>query len=285
MHIMAAMDLPTVSVKMPASLAGQQNGKLPASLLVQPGFPGRPLARMHTLAAEAWSVMARDVKNQFQEVLSVTSTPDAYRTYAQQQTTFLARYTTTRLPGRPTKIWNGVTYWQKPGTAMAATPGTSNHGWGLAADTCLWRDNQPVAITANWPMFSWLLLNAFRYGLSWESDAEPWHLRYWAGDNVPAAVRPPAPPPITGDDEEVFIQFARSINPNLGPGEVFAIYTNGTKIWQINDGTLTAAQNLAALGGKDATIHDYPDMTLFGALGQVIGLNAPGHDQWGNKVA
>lgn len=285
------MAYPIVSVRMPSGLAGQQNGKLPSSLLVKPGFPGRPLGLMYPLAANAWVALARDVQAQFGEVLTVTSTGDAYRSYDHQVQTFTTRYTTTVLPGRPTKVWNGVTYWQKPGTAMAAVPGTSNHGWGLAADTCLWRDNAIVGITANMPMFNWMLLNAFRYGLSWEAQSEPWHLRYWSGDTIPAAVQPPptptpTPPTTTpGEDEEVFVQFARSINPSLGPGEVFAIYTNGTKIWQINDGTLAAAQQLAALGGKDSTVHDYPDMTLFGALGQVVGMNAPGHDAWGNKVA
>lgn len=87
---------------------------------------------------------------------------------------------------------------------------------------------------------------------------------------------PPLPP--QGDDDEVFIQLARS------NGEVFAVYSNGTKIWQPDDGTLQRFQDLAALGGKDATVHDYPDLTLFAALGQVIGQLPGGHDAWGNHV-
>jgi hypothetical protein len=191
------MAFPVVSVKMPSSLAGQSNGKLPPSLLVKPGFPGRPLGLLHPLASQAWLALARDVKAQFDEVLTVTSTGDAYRNYDRQVVTFTTRYTTTRLPGRPTKVWNGVTYWQKPGTAMAAVPGTSNHGWGLAIDTCLYRNNEVVGITANMPMFNWMQLNAFRYGLSWEAQSEPWHLRYWSGDTVPPAVKPPTPKPPT----------------------------------------------------------------------------------------
>ena len=199
------MAYPIVTVKMPSGLAGQPNGKLPASLLVKPGFPGRPLGQMYSLAAHAWLALARDVQAHFGEVLTVTSTGDAYRTYAHQEQTFKTRYTTTRLPGRPSKVWNGVTYWQKPGTAMAAVPGTSNHGWGLAADTCIYRDNAILGITANMPMFNWILLNAFRYGLSWEAQSEPWHLRYWSGDNVPPAVDTvPIPPsiPVPPNDED-----------------------------------------------------------------------------------
>jgi hypothetical protein len=188
------MAFPVVSVKMPSSLAGQPNGQLPSALLVKPGFPGRPLGLLHPLASQAWLALARDVQTQFAEVLTCTSTHDAYRNYNLQVVTFTTRYTKTRLVGRPTKIWNGVTYWQKPGTAMAAVPGTSNHGWGLAVDTCLYRDNAVVGITANMPMFNWMQLNAFRYGLSWEAQSEPWHLRYWSGDVVPPAVKQPQPP-------------------------------------------------------------------------------------------
>jgi D-alanyl-D-alanine carboxypeptidase len=202
------MAFPVVSVKMPSSLAGQPNGKLPSSLLVKPGFPGRPLGLLHPLSSQAWLALARDVQAQFGEVLTVTSTGDAYRNYDRQVITFTTRYTTTRLPGRPTKVWNGVTYWQKPGTAMAAVPGTSNHGWGLAIDTCLYRNNEVVGITANMPMFNWMQLNAFRYGLSWEAQSEPWHLRYWSGDTVPPAVEPkpqPIPHPDPEDDMKALV--------------------------------------------------------------------------------
>lgn len=280
------MAFPVHSVTIPTSLGGQSNGRLSSSLLVRPGFPGRPAGTLHQLASNAWLAMAREVQAHFGETLTVTSTGDAYRTYSQQEATFRNRYTTTRLPGRPTKQWMGQTWYQKPGTAMAGVPGTSNHGWGLATDTCIWRNNQVLGITANMPMFNWLLLNAFRFGLSWEAQSEPWHLRYYTGDRVPPAVgggapepTPPTPtPPTPTGDDEVLIQFARS------NGEVFAVYSNGTKIWQPNDGTLARAKDLAALGGKDNTVHDYPDLTLFAALGQVIGLIPAGHDNWGNHV-
>ncbi len=182
------MAYPVKAVSIPSSLGGVTNGKLPASLLVRPGFPGRPAGTLHRLAANAWLALAAEVAARFGETLTVTSTADAYRTYAQQEATFRNRYTTQVLAGRPSKIWNGQRWYQKPGTAMAAVPGTSNHGWGLAIDTCLWRNNQAIGITANMAMFNWMLLNAFRFGLSWEAQSEPWHLRYYAGDNVPPAV-------------------------------------------------------------------------------------------------
>jgi hypothetical protein len=65
---------------------------------------------------------------------------------------------------------------------------------------------------------------------------------------------------------------------------VYARYTNGLKVWYPDDGTLAMAASLTALAGRDGSIHDYPDLTVFAALGQVTGQNAPGHDAWGNKV-
>jgi peptidoglycan hydrolase-like protein with peptidoglycan-binding domain len=85
---------------------------------------------------------------------------------------------------------------------MAATPGTSNHGLGLAIDLAWYDSSQILGITARMDVFNWLLLNAFRYGFSWETQSEPWHIRYVAGDSIPQAVLdfehgPVTPPPVT----------------------------------------------------------------------------------------
>jgi hypothetical protein len=190
------MAYPVTVVTMPSSLVGQPNGKLPDALLVTPGFPGRPHARLHSHTARAWNALTAEVAARFGETLSVTSTVDAYRTYLTQEATFRARYQTAYLSGRPTKVWNGVTWYQKPNTAMAAVPGTSNHGYGLAIDACLWRNNTITGITANGPMFTWLLANAARYGFSWEAQSEPWHIRYVSGDRIPQAVLDYERPPV-----------------------------------------------------------------------------------------
>ena len=191
------MSQPITAVTIPRDLAGQSNGRLHESLLVVVGFPQRPTARLHSLADRAWKALSQEVFECFTETLTVTSTPDAYRSYAMQEQTFRLRYTTTVLEGRPWKIWNGVRWYQRPGTAMAAVPGTSNHGLGLAVDACIWRNNAIHSITDNQTMFKWLLDNAWRYGFSWEFDnEEPWHIRYFAGDLVPAAVLDFEQPPI-----------------------------------------------------------------------------------------
>jgi hypothetical protein len=201
------VSLPVTKLVMPSDLAGQSNGQLPDRLLITPGYPLRPRARMHRRAAGAFAALDVEVKRRFDEVLTVVSTNDAYRPYSMQETCFRSRYTTTPIVGRKTKTWNERTYWQMPNTAMAGVPGTSNHGWGLARDTAIVRGGQVVGILANRAMFDWMLSHAIDYGISWETQSEPWHLRYNAGDHPPVAVgaraastttAPPMAPPSPG---------------------------------------------------------------------------------------
>ena len=84
-------------------------------------------------------------------------------------------------------FYAGGTWWRIPGTARAAVPGTSNHGWGLAVDTAL--GDGPTHARSIAPAIPWLVDNAERFGWSWESQDEPWHIHYWAGDEVPDDVR------------------------------------------------------------------------------------------------
>ena len=50
---------------------------------------------------------------------------------------------------------------------LAATPGTSDHGWGLAADLRLDASAQ-----------AWMRANAGRYGFAEDTPREPWHWAY-----------------------------------------------------------------------------------------------------------
>jgi len=175
------MKLPVEKVVMPSCLKGQVNGKLDQQLLQPCGISSfkmvEPAARaMRALVAD---VSARGIK------VRATST---YRTYAQQEALFRSRYTLEPLPGRPTKRWNGRTWYQKPGTASAAVPGTSNHGLGLAVDFAEERDGKPGVESVSDRFVRWLIKNAATYGYSAELQSEPWHWRYVAGDNIPQAV-------------------------------------------------------------------------------------------------
>lgn len=189
------MRLPVASLVMPSCLKGQDNGKLSASLLVRCGI------QKFTMVEPAARSMKALVSAASQESIQVRST-GTYRSYEQQVALFLARYSKTRIVGRPTKKWNGVTYWQRPKTAMAAVPGTSNHGLGLAIDFAEERDGKPPVEPVSDRFVRWLVKNAKTYGFSAELQSEPWHWRYVAGDKIPQAVLyyelQQDKPPVTG---------------------------------------------------------------------------------------
>ncbi|NTW42137.1 MAG: peptidase M15, partial [Cellulomonadaceae bacterium] len=68
----------------------------------------------------------------------------------------------------------------KPG--LAATPGTSNHGWGLAIDLCSSETNSSAAITwlkTNGPTYGWV--NPDWAGVNGSGAYEPWHWEYLPG--------------------------------------------------------------------------------------------------------
>lgn len=69
---------------------------------------------------------------------------------------------------------------EKP--TLAATPGKSNHGWGLAFD-------MDFGSNVNSPGFQWMAKNARRFGISGPlpSPYEPWHWTYIGGED-PTAV-------------------------------------------------------------------------------------------------
>jgi hypothetical protein len=205
-------DLVTIYMK-------QDSGKLPDSMLVNIG----PSGNLHHDAARsyralAFMCMAID--------LPLTYTyGGCYRSYQSQVTLFLQRYSPTYLAGRPTKVWQGKTYWQKPNTAMAAVPGTSNHGWGIAVDFAF--DSNPtdgigpddaasISSHPQWPTFQKYALDC---GWSWEAQSEPWHLRLVTGSiptqtvlnaekvmyptpNPPAPTPNPTPTPLPEEDDD-----------------------------------------------------------------------------------
>jgi LAS superfamily LD-carboxypeptidase LdcB len=65
----------------------------------------------------------------------------------------------------------------KPG--LAAVPGTSNHGWGIAVDLCggveRFGTPQHEWVSSNGPAFGWLLP---AWAAQTGSKPEPWHFEY-----------------------------------------------------------------------------------------------------------
>lgn len=165
-----------VKVVMPKDLASHKSGRIPDDLL-RP-IPGG--GKLHWLAAQAWLAMVAKAKADGIE-LKPTSAGDTYRDYESQKRGFLSRYTTAAIQGASTRTFEGQKWYLKKGNAPMAAPGTSQHNWGIAID---------VHTASEAKRLKWLIANVKDFGFSWEVvPEEPWHLRYVAGDNVPAAVQ------------------------------------------------------------------------------------------------
>jgi LAS superfamily LD-carboxypeptidase LdcB len=67
------------------------------------------------------------------------------------------------------------------GGNLAATPGTSNHGWGTALDLSI----PPYPDANSDPKFMWLKANALTFGFhNNDAPSEPWHWDYEGGHPI-----------------------------------------------------------------------------------------------------
>ena len=119
------------------------NGRIPAGALSEVGSTG------HRLAAPAAAAMEGLLRAARQDGVTIGIT-DSYRGYDEQVD--LARRKGLYAQG-----------------GLAAAPGTSDHGWGLAVDLDL--DARAQA---------WMRANAGRFGFAENTPREPWHWKFTA---------------------------------------------------------------------------------------------------------
>lgn len=182
------MTFPVKTITRSALLSGQSNGKLDPSILEStPGQAGGATVILIKPAARSWRALVAAAKAAG-HILKAASVADSYRLYEIQERIFRERYQTTPIRTTDTKQWQGRTWYKKPGVAVAAAPGTSNHGWAQAVDTGEERDGDAGAEAFDDPTLRWIIDHAQTYGWSHELQTEPWHLHYFAGDQIPAAV-------------------------------------------------------------------------------------------------
>ena len=125
----------------PAELVGYGNGRIPADRLTSIGVGSH---KLYAPAAQAYKAMTADAAAQG-ITIGIT---DSYRSYESQ----------VDLAGRKGLYSQG---------GLAATPGTSNHGWGLAVDLDLNSSAQ-----------QWMRDNGWKYGFVEDTPREPWHWAY-----------------------------------------------------------------------------------------------------------
>lgn len=113
-----------------------ENGKLPDRLLVPFMSAEQPIDRqwrVHHQAFDNFTAFVAAAKHELNfDLVPIPGAPSAYRSYERQVDMFTQRYV--KGGSNKSKTWNGVTWGLRPGNAMAATPGRSNHGLGLAID-------------------------------------------------------------------------------------------------------------------------------------------------------
>jgi D-alanyl-D-alanine carboxypeptidase/Putative peptidoglycan binding domain len=163
------------SVPVPSAVRSHPNGRIPHELF-------QPCAlRSFVMVEPAAGAMRSLVAAAARDGVVVSST-GTWRSYEQQEQLFRSRYVTTDTGGKK-KVWNGTAYWQLPKVASAAVPGTSNHGWGLAADL----SNSPTEVLGGTTL-QWLIDHGPAFGFWNTVSSEVWHWSYCLGDAVPDGV-------------------------------------------------------------------------------------------------
>jgi hypothetical protein len=130
------------AISVPADLAAYGNGNIPAAALEPIGQDGH---RLWAPAAESYKQLVAAAAT---DGIDLTVT-DSYRSYDQQ----------VELADRKGLYADG---------GLAAVPGTSNHGWGVAVD---FNVNSPAAL-------EWLKTNGHTYGFVEAVTREPWHWEF-----------------------------------------------------------------------------------------------------------
>jgi len=181
------MTFPVRAIVRPACLNGQSNGQLSPSILMDTPVPYATwTCRLVTPAARAWRALSAAALKAG-HTLKPSGPADSFRPYDVQERIFLQRFTTS--PVSSTKrVWRGKTWYLNPGCALAAVPGTSNHGWGLAVDVGEETDGDTGTESIDQDTVNWLVANEERFGFSHEVQSEPWHVHYFSGDSIPRAV-------------------------------------------------------------------------------------------------
>lgn len=197
-------------VRLPDDLDPYPDQDFPGNLLVP--FMGK--WQVHHKAFDNFTAFVDAAKKAGVGVVPIPGAASAYRPLRDQVNLFLSRYTTTPTGNGKPKVYKGKTYWLKPGMAMAAVPGGSMHGWGLAID--FMRDNGRAINAAERKQ---LRAIGAPFAVADTVSSENWHFACQNADMV--AGHPVTPAPLPADspknDDAKLLQEAAQM-PKVGLG-------------------------------------------------------------------
>jgi hypothetical protein len=220
--------IPETDATIPPPVQQAGNGTLPTSWLRS--FDGTTRTDFKLFAPIAYAMQAIHIAAKADGITFWTT--GRYRSYAQQEALFLQRFSPgpfdplvhRTTPSIVSRWWNGQLWYLKKRYAMAATPGTSNHGWGIADDIAE-KDAAGEVVSITQLGLAWLADNAGDFGFALDIHEEPWHWHWYrpgapttltqrtvdvlhdAGINVPDLstfgfyAPDPTPPPPPEDDD------------------------------------------------------------------------------------
>lgn len=203
---------PVAKVIVPKEVEKVGNGKLTPAMLKKVKCGGV----MWDKAATAFDMMYDDALAAGFKLRNIGD----FRPFEAQLAMFKDRYSTKDEGRKPqiTRTYEGKTWFLKPGKSPSGTPGTSNHGLGLAIDLGLDTKGK-IGNLGGTKAYDWMCENAPKYGFYLQGaptkdgkpnpEYEAWHWQYCAGDKftelvssrlggavpAPAPAAEPAPAP------------------------------------------------------------------------------------------
>lgn len=205
------------------------NGRIPASAL-------RDISTPKSLRADAAASFERlRAAAKLDGFNMGTSLPDhSYRSVERQEAILHAYYDHTWRPGLTygnggIKFYAGKTWYRKPGYATAATPGTSNHGWGVAVD---FQGLGGYGGTG----YAWMSKHAGEYGwdnVQGRSIGEAWHWVYNPDNDKHKGDKPVAPPTVKETDDMKSKSTATSTRQPVKAGVWKGLLVDGTSGYSI----------------------------------------------------
>ena len=190
-----AQEHPVAKMIIPKELQNVENGKLKPNQLAKVKCGGQ----MWIKAAQAFNALYDEAVKAGHKLQNIGD----YRPFEAQLSMFMSRYEDKKTKRNPeiTRKYDGKTWYLKEGMSPSGTPGTSNHGLGLAIDLNMQDAKRYKWMCENAPKYGFYLQGAPTKDGKPNPEYEAWHWQYCVGDAVPPAMSgAPAP---AGEVQEV----------------------------------------------------------------------------------